>query len=90
MIYNYLEIKKIIKDKYKFKSTSDTEVILAGFTLFGEKIFKMLRGMFSIVIYDKRNKELFCARDHLGIKPLYYFKKLYIYSLRDKTNFEKH
>ena len=72
MIYNYLEIKKIIKDKYKFKSTSDTEVILAGFTLFGEKIFKMLRGMFSIVIYDKRNKELFCARDHLGIKPLYY------------------
>lgn len=72
MIYNYLEIKQILSNKYQFQSSSDTEVILAGLTIYGEKIFKMLRGMFSIVIYDKQKKELLCARDHLGIKPLYY------------------
>ena len=52
MIYNYLEIKQILSNKYQFQSNSDTEVILAGLTIYGEKIFKMLRGMFSIVIYD--------------------------------------
>lgn len=80
IIYNYLEIKENLKKKYKFITESDTEVILAGYTLYGDKIFKMLRGMFAVVIYDKKKKSLVCARDQLGIKPLYY-------AIKEKTIF---
>ena len=92
MIYNYLEIKQILSNKYQFQSNSDTEVILAGLTIYGEKIFKMLRGMFSIVIYDKQKKELLCVRDHLGIKPLYYsiFNNTIFIASEIKPIFEQH
>jgi len=73
-IYNYKEIKIDLGD-YEFKTDSDTEVILAGFIKWGEAILGRLRGMFTICIYDTKEKKLFLARDFFGIKPLYYFKK---------------
>jgi asparagine synthase (glutamine-hydrolysing) len=73
-IYNYLELKKQLTDKYNFKTESDTEVILAAYEIWGEKCLETLRGMFSIVLFDKKLNKLFIARDRLGIKPLYYRK----------------
>lgn len=72
MIYNYLELKKILQKNYNFKTNSDTEVVLAAYLNWGKKFFKKLNGMFSIVIWDDNKKKLIIARDHLGIKPLYY------------------
>ena len=73
-IYNYLELKEELKE-YEFKSKSDTEVLLHGYREWGEDLPKKLRGMFAFAIWDKENETLFCARDHFGIKPFYYYKK---------------
>jgi len=73
-IYNYLELKEKLKEKYKFKTNSDTEVLIYGYKEWAKDLPKHLRGMFSLVIYDINNKTLFCARDHFGIKPFYYYK----------------
>ncbi len=72
-IYNYLELKEELKKKYKFKTKSDTEVILKGYEEWGADVLKKLRGMFAIAIWDNKKKELFLARDQWGIKPLYYY-----------------
>ena len=72
MIYNYLELKEILKKKYNFKTASDTEVILAAYLNWGKDFINKLDGMFSIVIWDNNKKQLIIARDRLGIKPLYY------------------
>ena len=72
-IYNYREIREnLIKAGHIFKTNTDTEVLIHGYEEFGEKLLNMLRGMFSFVIWDKKNKELFGARDFFGIKPMYY------------------
>ena len=73
-IYNYLDIKKeLLAKKYKFNTKCDTEVILNGYIEYGIDILKKLRGMFSFVIYDKKQDLLFGARDFFGIKPMYYY-----------------
>jgi len=73
-IYNYLDIRQdLIKLGYKFKSNSDTEVILAAFEEWGVKSLEHFNGMFAFVIFDKKKREIFAARDRLGIKPLYYW-----------------
>lgn len=73
-IYNYKKLKKkLIIKGYKFKSNTDTEVILNGYIEWGDNVVKFLEGMFAFVIYDEKNKEVFCARDHFGIKPLYIY-----------------
>jgi len=72
-IYNYQELKKELEKKYRFKTKSDTEVILHLYEEKGEDCVKYLRGMFAFAIYDFRNNKLFLARDHLGQKPLYYY-----------------
>lgn len=75
-IYNYESIKEeLIKKGHKFKTKTDTEVILHGYEEYKEKLFSRLRGMFAFVIYDKEMEELIGARDHFGIKPFYYYKK---------------
>ncbi|HET6244017.1 MAG: asparagine synthase (glutamine-hydrolyzing) [Bacteroidetes bacterium] len=77
-IYNYRDIANEIKthtsqeDTILFNSSSDTEVILEAFVLWGPEFVHRLNGMFSIAIYDTIDKELFLFRDRLGIKPLYY------------------
>jgi len=73
-IYNYLELKEELKGKYKFKTKSDTEVLLKGFEEWGIDVTKKLRGMFAFAIWDKKKHELYLARDQWGIKPLYYYK----------------
>ncbi|MDR3666528.1 MAG: asparagine synthase (glutamine-hydrolyzing) [Ignavibacteriaceae bacterium] len=72
-ISNFHEIRKDLEESgFKFKTRSDTEVILLGYDKFGEDIFSKLNGMFSIAIYDRKKRTLIIARDRLGIKPLYY------------------
>lgn len=74
-IYNFQEIKKLLECKYNFKSNSDTEVILYAYQQWGVKCLEKFDGMFSFVLYDRKKKLLFGARDRLGQKPLkYYFK----------------
>lgn len=72
-IYNYLELKEELKPRgYKFKTNSDTEVILKMYIEYGEKMLPKLRGMFTFCIYNTETKNIFIARDFFGIKPLYY------------------
>ena len=72
-IYNYQELKKELSN-HDFKTNSDTEVLVHAYEEWGHDFVKKLRGMFAFCIYDKNKKELFIARDHFGIKPLYYYK----------------
>ena len=73
-IYNFQEIKeKLVKLGYKFKSTSDTEVILASYLEWGKDCVKKFNGMWAFAIYDPQKKILFLSRDRVGQKPLYYF-----------------
>lgn len=75
-IYNYQEIKKeLLKKGHKFKTNTDTEVILHGYEEYQEKIFSKLRGMYAFVIYDIKNKEIVGCRDYFGIKPFYYYHR---------------
>lgn len=72
-IYNYQPIRaELIERGHIFKTFSDSEVLLHGYEEYGTELVKMLRGMFSFIIYDKRNQSLFGARDFFGIKPMYY------------------
>ncbi|SDK36203.1 asparagine synthase (glutamine-hydrolysing) [Sarcina sp. DSM 11001] len=72
-IYNYRELREELKGRgHSFRTRSDTEVLLHGYSEYGVKILDRLRGMFAFVIWDTRKKELFGARDMFGIKPFYY------------------
>lgn len=71
-IYNYLEIKKELKNSYDFKTQSDTEVLIAAYSRWGRGCLEKISGMFVFVVWDKKRKQLFAARDRLGIKPFYY------------------
>lgn len=74
-IYNYIELKaELKKKKHKFKTKSDTEVLLHGYEEWGSELPKKLRGMFAFAIWDKNTKTLFCARDNFGVKPFYYYQ----------------
>lgn len=72
-IYNYIELKQqLLLKGYRFKSESDTEVLMALFDLKREKCLQDLDGMFAFAIWDKTTQQLFCARDRFGEKPFYY------------------
>lgn len=71
-IYNYEYIRETLS--LNCNTTSDTETVLEAYILIGNKIFDMLDGMFSIVIYDIENKYWVAARDAFGIKPLFIYK----------------
>ncbi len=71
-IYNYKSFHTIYGQKYKFKTECDIESILAGYLISGEAIFDQIEGMYSVFIRDERNESWYLARDHLGIKPIYY------------------
>lgn len=73
-IYNYVELRDdLIKKGVTFQTHSDTEVILQLFAEQGPECLQLLNGMFAIAIWDKQKRELFFARDRLGIKPFYYY-----------------
>jgi asparagine synthase (glutamine-hydrolysing) len=72
--YNFEEVRCELKKKgFKFKSDTDTEVILAGYQCWGENIQNKLNGMWAFAIYDLKKNEIFLSRDRFGIKPLYYY-----------------
>ncbi len=72
-IYNYLELREeLIAKGHRFRTDSDTEVILEAYRAWGPASTSRLRGMFAYAIWDSRERTLFLARDRVGIKPLYY------------------
>lgn len=72
-VYNFQALRKKLERKHKFRSHTDTEVILHAYEEWGIDCLKVLNGMFAFVIYDKNKDLLFGARDRLGEKPLKYF-----------------
>lgn len=88
-IYNYRELKRELGD-YSFRSASDTEVILAAYERWGSGCVKKLNGIFAFAIWDSQARELFLARDPLGVKPFYYFwdGKKFIFSSEIKAILE--
>ena len=73
-IYNYIELRESLKQRgHEFKTTSDTEVILRMYQEYGLDFVKHLNGMFAFLLHDLEEKRIVAARDHFGIKPLYYF-----------------
>ena len=73
IIYNYKDIrKKLIAKGHVFKSVGDTEVIVRSYIEYGDKCVDHFDGVFSFCIYNSINKNIFLARDRIGIKPLYY------------------
>jgi asparagine synthase (glutamine-hydrolysing) len=85
-IYNYRELKEELHE-YDFKTESDTEVVLAAWSKYGREMLHRLNGMFSIAIWDKKDKKLFVARDRFGVKPFYYSvsKGSFIFASEIKT-----
>jgi asparagine synthase (glutamine-hydrolysing) len=73
-VYNYIELRETLKEKYVFSSNTDTEVVLNSFIEWGDQCLDKFNGMFAFTIYDKATKSLFGARDRFGIKPFYYHK----------------
>lgn len=72
-IYNYRALRaELTAAGHRFATQSDTEVIVQGFARWGDGVFARLNGMFAIALLDRRNHRLLLARDHAGIKPLYY------------------
>lgn len=70
-IYNHLEVRQEIGDRYPFATHCDTETILAAFTLWGNDAWRRLEGMFAVAVWDRHKRILTLCRDPLGIKPLY-------------------
>ncbi|MFT3846457.1 MAG: asparagine synthase (glutamine-hydrolyzing) [Lacibacter sp.] len=74
-IYNYKELKSTLQHYgHQFRTESDTEVILKAYRQWGTEAFEFLNGMFALAILDEEKQKLVLARDHAGIKPLYYYK----------------
>src|SRR6266567_464400 len=72
-IYNYVELRAELEDLgYRFKSRSDTEVLLLAYSCWGLEAFTRFTGMFALAILDTQERKLILARDCFGIKPLYY------------------
>ncbi|MBC7933919.1 MAG: asparagine synthase (glutamine-hydrolyzing) [Rhizobacter sp.] len=87
-IYNYIELKKDLKNiGYQFLNNSDTEVILAAYDFYGEKCLHYFDGMFAFAIWDEKKQQLFAARDRFGEKPFYYYseKGLFVFGSEMKS-----
>lgn len=74
-IYNYIELRQELKARgYTFRSTSDTEVIIAAYEEWGTACFSRFNGMWALALFDRNNNKLILSRDRFGKKPLYYYK----------------
>ena len=72
-IYNAEELRNDLKSHgFDFESHSDTEVLLKAYVLYKEDVVNKLNGIFAFAIWNEKDKSLFLARDHFGVKPLYY------------------
>jgi len=71
-IYNFLQLRdEMSSGGYRFKTRSDTEVILALYAFMGERFVERLNGIFAFALWDSQNRKLFLVRDRMGVKPLY-------------------
>src|SRR5579875_2213019 len=74
-VYNFVELRTELKKLgYSFRSSSDTEVILAAYSAWGTECFARFRGMWGLIIFDNQCNEVILCRDRLGIKPLYFWQ----------------
>lgn len=74
-IYNFRQLRiQLAQAGSLFRGNSDTEVILAGYREWGAEVFDRLRGMFAIVLWDSKRQQIIVARDHAGMKPLYWYQ----------------
>ena len=90
-IFNYIELREeLLKKGYTFHTNSDTEVVVNLYQEFGQKFVSKLNGQFAIAIWDKYEKELFLARDRVGIRPLFYTEvgKSFVFSSEIKSMLE--
>jgi len=90
-IYNFLELRAdLLKKGHRFYTNGDAEVIVHAYEEYGESCVKKLNGMFAFAIYDRNKKNLFLARDRLGIKPLFYlnFKGRFLFASEEKALLE--
>lgn len=72
-IFNYIELKNLLIAKgHVFKTCCDVEVIIHLYEEYGSQFINMLNGQFAFVLFDNKNRQLFCVRDHAGIAPFYY------------------
>lgn len=72
-IYNFTQLRRQLETKgHRFKTKTDTEVILHAYEQWGHKAVSKFQGMWALAIYSTKNKQLFLSRDRFGIKPLYY------------------
>ncbi|MBL8132715.1 MAG: asparagine synthase (glutamine-hydrolyzing) [Anaerolineae bacterium] len=75
-IYNYQEIRRRLEQEgVRFRSSGDSETLLYALARWGTDALAMLNGMFALAFYDRERRTLLIARDHAGIKPLYYLRK---------------
>ncbi|MGH9409845.1 MAG: asparagine synthase (glutamine-hydrolyzing), partial [Vicinamibacterales bacterium] len=72
-IYNFAEVRAALSSLgHRFRTSSDTEVIVHGYEEWGERCVERFRGMFAFAVWDRRRRRLMLARDRVGVKPLYY------------------
>jgi asparagine synthase (glutamine-hydrolysing) len=73
-IFNYLELRSQLEKKgIRFKTTSDTEVVVQMYAVYGSECLKQFNGQFAFCVWDRKRKEMFLARDRVGIRPLFYW-----------------
>src|SRR6266567_4662103 len=72
-VYNYRELRAELEAKgHRFRSATDTEVILAAYREWGERCVERFNGMWAFALWDADRSRLFCSRDRFGVKPFYY------------------
>ena len=87
-VYNHIELREELENVgYTFTSHTDTEVILAAYDFWGTSCLNKFNGMWSLVIFDRENREFFISRDRFGIKPLYYYQddKVFVFASEVKA-----
>lgn len=73
-VYNFRELRTELTSRgHRFRTRSDTEVVLRGYLEWGASVAERLRGMFALGVWDARSEELILIRDRMGVKPLYYY-----------------
>ena len=87
-VYNFREVRaKLEREGVRFRSHSDTEVIVKAYASWGEKCLREFRGMFAFAIWDAQRHRLFAARDPMGIKPFYFYQsdQYFVFSSEVRT-----
>lgn len=85
-IYNFKELRQEIGSRWNFKTSGDTEVVLAGLVLEGDAFLNRMEGMWALALWDHQDKTLLISRDRMGKKPLYYQTNTYGFSCASELN----